>query len=198
MCLIGSSAPAAAGVVRGTLFVPRTARIQDAVVWLERVPERVERDLALGKRSWFLGRRKPPPKPQLVTRRQRFDPRVVVVAAGDTLLIHNEDRVWHGLFSVSPTRAFELGKRAPGNSDSLTFPNPGLVQVRCDIHPAMSASVLVTPNHAFVRPNASGEWQLPELPEGAYVVRAWAPGLRELRREANVERRGETVLQIHW
>jgi hypothetical protein len=198
MCWIASAVPVAAGTVRGSLFVPRGSRLEDAVVWLERVPDRTERELVRGKRKGFFGRRQPPPRPELVTKRQRFDPRVVVIAAGDTLLVRNEDRVWHGVFSVSPTRPFELGKRGPGSNTNLPFSKPGQVQVRCDIHPGMSATVLVTPNHAFTRPNAAGEWTLPDLPEGAYVVRAWAPGLRELHQETSVTRRGEAVLKIHW
>ena len=167
-------------------------------MWLEQVPPSTERDLALGRRSWFLGRRRPPPRPRLVATRLHYEPRVVVVAAGDSLEIRNEDRVWHGTFSVSPERTFELGKRAPGSSDTLRFEQTGEIQVRCDIHPDMSATVVVTPNHAFVRPNAAGEWLLPKLPEGAYVVRAWAPGLPELRQEVSVPRIGDTVLQLHW
>jgi plastocyanin len=193
--LLSSCAPiVTTGTLRGTLAVPRSWRAQDAVVWLETVPEstgsvRASRRATPGSERRF---------PSIVAKDQRFDPRLIVIAAGDTLLFRNADRVWHGPFSVSPGNPFDRGKRAPGQLDSLTFATPGEVQVRCDIHPEMSATVLVVPNRAFTRPDAAGEWRLPDLPEGSYVVRAWAPGLRELRQETVVARRGETVIRLHW
>lgn len=170
----------------------------DVVVWLESVPERSERELALGRRGWFLGRRRTPPKPRLVAKHLQFQPRVLVLAVGDTLLLRNEDRVWHGSFSLSPAHQFDLGKLAPGRSERLTFREPGLVQVRCDIHPDMSMNMVVAPNHAFTRPDRTGQWRLPELPEGSYVLHAWAPGLRELRREVSLPRRGEVAVELRW
>lgn len=193
--LVTSCAPVAptTGILRGTLAVPSSSRPQDAVVWLEKAPDSIPSSRP--SRGAIVTR---PPLPSIVTRNQQFDPRLVVLAAGDTLTFRNDDRVWHGPFSVSPERRFELGKQAPGHLDSLVFPNPGQVQVRCDIHPGMSATVLVLPNHHFARPNAAGEWQLPKLPQGAYVLRAWAPGLKELRQDVSFSARADTVLDLRW
>jgi len=194
--LMASCAPVTTtGMLRGTLVVPNAARPQDAVVWLEKAPDPAP--VTRGTRNVGAAVVRPP-LPSLVTRNQRFAPRLIVLAAGDTLTFRNEDRVWHGPFSVSPGRRFELGKQAPGHVDSLAFPNPGQVQVRCDIHPEMSATVLVLPNHAFARPNAAGEWQLPKLPRGDYVIRAWAPGLREIRQDVSFSARADTVLHLRW
>lgn len=189
--LLGSCAPVTTGMLRGTLTVPRSSRPEEAVVWLDKLPE----TSTSARRPAADAPRTPP---VLVARKQRFEPRFVALAAGDTLVFRNEDRVYHGAFSVSPQNKFELGKLAPGQSDRVTFTRSGPVQVRCDIHPEESATVYVLPNRAFTRPNAAGEWRLPALPEGTYVVHAWAPGLRELRRDATVTRRGEAVVQLKW
>ena len=204
MGLAAFAIPVGAASIRGTAFPsappaggPRPVAT-DVVVWLESVPERSEHELALGRRSWFLGRRRTPPKPRLAARHLQFQPRVLVLAVGDTLVIHNEDRVWHGSFSVSPAHEFDLGKLAPGHMERLTFREPGQVQVRCDIHPDMSMNLVVAPNHAFTRPDRAGQWRLPELPEGSYVLHAWAPGLRELRREVTLPRHGEVAVELRW
>jgi plastocyanin len=189
--LLGSCAPVTTGMLRGTLAVPRSSRPDEAVVWLDELPES-----ATSTRRSAAGA--PPSRAVLVAKNQRFEPRFIALAAGDTLVFRNEDRVYHGAFSVSPQSKFELGKLAPGQADKLTFTRSGPVQVRCDIHPEESATVYVLPNRAFTRPNAAGEWRLAALPEGSYVVHAWAPGLRELRREATVTRRGEAVVQLKW
>lgn len=179
-------------MLRGTLVVPRSTRPQDAVVWLEKLPDA---PAPVRRRATEPAARS---LPTLIAKSQRFEPRLLALAAGDTLVFRNEDRVYHGLFSVSPQNKFELGKLAPGQRDRLTFTKPGQVQVRCDIHPEESATVFVLPNRAYTRPSASGEWRLAGLPEGSYVVRAWAPGLRELRRDATVTRRGEAVVSLRW
>ena len=43
----------------------------------------------------------------------------------------------------------------------------------------MAAFIVVTPNHAFTRPAASGEFALPDLPPGSYQLHLWHPDLGE-------------------
>jgi len=204
LLLVALATPASAGtlvgtvVVRDTLPENRRIRASDAVVWVERIPERTERDLARGpRRGWFL-QRTPPPLPVLTLSDQRFSPSVVAAAVGQGVVIRNLDRVWHGVFSAAPAARVDVGKRPPGARDTLRLATPGVVPLRCDLHPDEWAFVVVTPNHASARPGADGRWQLPALPAGRYVVRAWAP-LRELKRqEVQVPRRGERAVSFRW
>ncbi len=199
------SAPVAAGVVEGTVALRAPAPgesgtdREQVVVWLERIPERTERALAHGRRTWFFfGRRRLAPNPQIVAVDRRFEPRVVAVAVGGTVVFRNQDRVWHGTFSVSPAKPFDLGKREPGRVDLVRFARSGLVTLRCDIHPEMTAHVMVTPNHAFARPDSTGHWRLPAVPQGRYVLRAWAPGRSGRRHEVWVPDRGAVEVPIRW
>ena len=128
----------------------------------------------------------------------RFDPAVVSVVAGWPLVVRNQDEVWHGAFSVSPAGIFDLGKRPPGRTDSLKLASPGVVMVRCYIHPEMSATIVVTPNHARTRPDPRGRWRLPNVPKGRYVLHAWAPGRDEIRREVTVSGWGKTTVALRW
>lgn len=169
-----------------------------SVIWLEAIPEKTERNLARGPKRGLFGPRYPRPTPRLVQRAGQFEPRVVTVVSGRMLAIHNADSVWHGVFSVSKPGAFDLGKRAPGRVDSVRFDAPGVVTLRCDLHPDESAFVVVTPNHASVQAGSDGQWQLPELPKGRYLLRAWAPGRSELRRDVEVKRKGVVKLALRW
>lgn len=201
--LMLAAATASAGAVEGTVSWARSQRVpaprvEDAVVWLESVPERTERQLTRPPFLWFWQRRVVPPLPRVVQAGRRYDPRVIALARGGSLVILNRDEVWHGTFSVSPAHRFELGKRPPGRADTVRFDRVGLVSLRCDIHPDMSAFVVITPNHAYAQPNAAGAWRLPELPAGRYVVRAWHPELGELRRAVNVPFRGTVNLPLRW
>ncbi len=199
---------AAAGVIQGTLWMgPRAQRparapeagrqrgVTDAVIYVERVPEQVERDLARPRRLWFF-HGSPRVRVQKVVQRARFDPRVAVVAAGTRVAFLNLDRVYHNVFSVSPAMRFDLGKNAPGASDTIGFARPGVVNLHCDIHPDEQGYVVVTPNHVFTRPDSLGHYRLPKLPPGSYTVNVFHPGLGEFARTAEVPKRGDVQLDL--
>ena len=192
------AARSSAGTLRGVVSLPKSERAQDTVVWLEQIPDRAEQQLVRPPRHWPFQHPPTPPLPVIVEAGRRYQPHILAIAAGSHVVLKNKDDVWHGTFSVSPALTFDLGKRPPGHEDTLGFPLPGLVALRCDIHPAMSAFVMVAPNHAFTRAEADGSWQLPKLPAGHYVVHAWHPEKPELRREVDVPERGEASLTLHW
>lgn len=172
--------------LRGPTGMPRAA-----AVWVDSLPERTERRLAEGPRRWFWQRRATPPRlAEVRLSASRFVPRVSVVAVGGGLVVRNADRVWHGVFSVTPGHAFELGKRAPGRADTLHLDRSGAVTLRCDIHPDESGWLVVVPNHAFARTDAEGRWTLPELPAGRYTLRAWWPDGRTAERVVEVPAKG--------
>jgi plastocyanin len=164
---------------------PRGA-VNDAVLWLERIPAPAESALALT----------PQPRPKLAQKDQCFMPRVVSVAAGGAVDFPNQDPIYHNVFSVSTIRRFDLGKYPKGQSRSVTFPKAGVVNVYCDIHSDMAAFVIVTPNHAYVQPSADGAWSLPDLPPGRYTLHAWHPDFGEIDRE--VELSGDKTLALSF
>jgi plastocyanin len=193
---------AAAGVLRGELSLAggraRGRHFDDAVVWIAQLPEPVEKKLVkVGFRlPW-----KAKPKahvPTLVETGHHYEPRVSVLVVGAPIEVRNEDKVWHGTFSVTRGGAFDLGKRAPGSVDTLRFAKPGQFSMRCDIHPDMSGWIAVTPNHAYARVDESGQWQLPSLPPGDYELHAWHPDRGETRVAVHVPARGDTLIRLHW
>lgn len=196
------ASPARAGEVRGNVTPGHGARPAQAVVWVEAVPERVERRLVTSERGWWWlwwrRRARTLPVTEISLAGLRFHPRVVAIAAGSPILLKNLDAVWHGVFSVTPGTTFDVGKREPGREDTLRFNQAGIVALRCDIHPDETAYVVVTPNHAFARPDEHGNWRLPDLPAGHYVLHAWHPERSELRHEVDVPRRSSLRVALRW
>jgi plastocyanin len=141
----------------------------DAVVYVDRVPAAAESALAVAAG----------PAPRLAQKDQMFAPRVIAIAVNSNVEFPNQDPIYHNVFSLSPPRRFDLGKYPRGSSRTVNFPKPGLVNVYCDIHSNMEAFILVLPHHGFARPKASGEFRLPDLPAGTYVLHAWHPDLGE-------------------
>ena len=97
---------------------------------------------------------------------KQFIPHVLAIQSGTDVVFPNFDPIYHNVFSLSPSRRFDLGKYPRGSSRTVNFPKPGLVNVYCDIHSNMEAFILVLPHHGFTRPRASGEFRLPDLGEG--------------------------------
>ena len=193
-----------AGVLRGTLDVSRararfeasratapgsrTAKsepLTDAVVYVEAVPEKVEKKLA---------KRAVPSK--ILQQGGTFFPRATCVPVASAVTFLNQDRVYHNIFSVSPARRFDIGKYGPGETRSVTFTATGPVQLFCELHPEEIGFIYVTPNHAYTRPNTAGEFTLPKLPAGKYVLRVWHPAFGSATKEFEMPKRGDLVMGV--
>jgi len=200
------------GVIRGTLHVPSSrpanganrttgarklhvtqpvepalrGALCDAVIYVEEVPPAADSAIAAADTV-----------PALLAQINRaFVPRVLSIAAGDTVELPNFDPVYHDVFSLSPIKNFELGRHPSRQSMHVVFDRPGLVNVYCGIHSDMAAFVLVLPHHVFARPDTSGAFALPPLPPGSYTVCIWHPDLRGLRRVVRLEGDGDVVLDL--
>ena len=160
--------------------------VHDAVLWIESIPAATDSALALASTA----------RPKLAQLEQRFMPRVVSVAVGGKVEFPNQDPIYHNVFSVSSTRRFDLGKFSKGQSRSVTFPKPGLVNVYCDIHSDMAAFIVVTPNHSFTQPDADGSYALADLPAGKYTLHVWHPDFGSFEREVDLS--GDLTLALSY
>ena len=67
----------------------------------------------------------------------------LTIKAGDTVNFENQDPFFHNVFSLSDAATFDLGSYPKGESKSVTFDNPGTVDVECAIHPSMKLTIEV-------------------------------------------------------
>lgn len=146
------------GVVSGTIgpFVPK-----HAVVWLE------GGNLASGGHSKST--------PTISQRGARFQPEFLVLTAGQTLVMPNDDRIVHNVFSVSPPKRFDLGHYPEGDSRSVRFETPGVVDLFCNIHDNMHATIVVTPSRFYAIAGSDGHFTIAHVPAGAYRAVAYSP-----------------------
>jgi hypothetical protein len=77
------------------------------------------------------------------------------------------------VFSVSGDNRFDLDLYKKPKSREARFDKPGLVRIYCNIHPQMSAFVLVRDNPYWARPAADGSFVIEDVPAGDWVVKAW-------------------------
>ena len=139
------------------------------------------------------------PKPSSATiemRNKGFVPRVVVVPVGGTVQFPNTDPVFHNVFSASGENRFDLDLYKKPKSGAQTFQHPGLVRVYCNIHPQMSAFVIVRDNPFWARVGADGSFAIEGVPEGSWTLKAWHERTGETARPLSVPAEGAVEVEL--
>lgn len=113
-----------------------------------------------------------PAKEVLSMKSKTFTPHVLAVSAGTTVEFPNEDPILHNVFSVSG-EGFDLGLYKRPRSGSRTFDKPGVYTIYCNIHPQMSALVMVRDNPHFAKAAKDGSFRIEGVPAGDYKIRAF-------------------------
>lgn len=117
----------------------------------------------------------PPPLPRRATMLQKnklFLPHLLAIPTGTTVDFPNADPIFHNAFSSYSGQIFDVGLYAPGTNRSVRFSRAGAVRVFCNIHPAMSAVILVLDTPYFAITARDGTFEL-NVPPGDYDVRVF-------------------------
>ncbi len=124
----------------------------------------------------------------------RFVPHVQAVSVGQFLVLKNTDPILHTAHAHFPGGGqpdFNVGLY-PGRVSRKPLVAPGLVEIRCEVHPWMRAYVVVTshPYHAVT--DLYGAYLIDGIPPGKYRVRIWHETLGTKEREVEISP-GETA-----
>lgn len=139
-----------------------------------------------------------------------FIPHVLPIPVGSTVLFPNNDKVDHNVFSMSRTKKFNLGSYKPGESQTVVFDKPGIVEVHCDVHAEMAAYILVMKNPYFGITDENGNFEIPDsgylqrvglnsiddLPPGKYTVKTWHEKLQTDKQTIVVPDAGDAPVQL--
>jgi plastocyanin len=147
--------------------------VKNAVVWLQTPPPGT---------AW-------PSAPVKVDMDQKgcvFVPHVVLVPTGGTVEFQNSDRLLHNLHSVSRDNPTFNRTQPKGRSIPLTFSKPEIIQLNCDLHSWMRAWVVVADHPFYALTNDAGEFVLPNVPPGKYVLQIWQEAVGITSRDVSV------------
>lgn len=102
----------------------------------------------------------------------RFVPNLLIVPVGGVVSFPNHDPIFHNVFSYSSAKTFDLGRYPKGETRTVTFTEPGIVRVFCEIHASMYAAIVITesPWHQLIP--SGREFKFTDLPAGRYRILA--------------------------
>jgi plastocyanin len=175
---VALAVPAAAGTITGKVDLVdrpgrRTTDLTDVVVFLDGVKVKAR-----------------PDKASVVMKGKTFIPHVVAVPVGGTVEFPNEDPIFHNAFSVSGENRFDLALYKRPKTGVQTFQHPGVVKVYCNIHPQMSAVVVVVDNPFFTKVQPDGTFTVENVPAGRHRLKAWHERAGEATVEVTVSDKG--------
>jgi plastocyanin len=152
--------------VTGRIAVPAIegADLSQVVVWLTAAGERPGGATVNGER---------PGRYQILQKNKRFLPSTLVIPVGAVVDFPNADPFFHNVFSMYDGKRFDLGLYEAGSSRSVTFSRPGVCFVFCNIHPDMSAVIVVVDTPYRTMAEAGGEFTISGVTPGRYTLSVW-------------------------
>jgi len=106
----------------------------------------------------------------MLQKHKMFIPHVLTVGAGTTVEFPNADPIFHNAFSNFDGKVFDVSLYPPGSTRSVRFSRPGIVRVFCNIHPQMSAVIVVVDSPFFATTGRDGMFSFANVPAGAYEL----------------------------
>jgi plastocyanin len=189
-------AQAAAGKLTGTVKVKGLRSPANILVYLTKTPTSAV-DTA---------------KTQFVMDQQNltFLPHILPIPVGATVAFPNNDKVDHNVFSLSRAKNFNLGSYKPGETKTIRFDKPGIVEVRCDVHAEMLAYIMVMKSPYFAVTDAQGRFEIPDtrfleqngiegalnIPPGKYVIKTWHEKLKTKKQAVVVSGEDSVSIQL--
>lgn len=153
---------------RVTLVEGTGDRVAGAIVWLEGV--HAGKPLPAVRRY------------DLTTRHCQARPMTQAAIAGGTLDVQSLDPVAHrtrftqGGATIDVVDQSDAGQVVP---TAAVLAHPGLVVVRCDVHPATHAWIRVFDQPYFTVTRRDGGFAIDSVPPGDYTLAVWQPSLGE-------------------
>ncbi len=177
--LLATVSAHAGGSVTGTVTLERSST-GPVIVYVENIPGTVA-----NKNS----------ESEMNQHNVEFKPGTLVVTTGSVVHFPNLDKVYHNVFSLSSGNEFDLGLYRGGTSQSVKLMTPGEVDLYCNIHPNMHASILVLQNTFFTEAK-DGKFSIEGLPVGRHTVVAWDKLHAPVKQTLTVEEGGAVTVDF--
>ena len=108
----------------------------------------------------------------------RFSPHVQAASVGQFLLLKNSDPILHTAHAVFANEQpqFNVGLY-PGRVSRKPLIAAGVAKIRCEVHPWMTAYIVITEHPYHAISDIYGEYELTDVPPGVYQLKVWHESL---------------------
>jgi len=128
-----------------------------------------------------------------------YRPRVIGMRLGQTLEVRNSDDGLHNVHGISAGRdSFNIGQPMAGLVNQFHPRDPGLLQLKCDVHTWMVAFVGIVDHPFFAVTGSDGTFTLSDVPEGTYDLRTWHERFGVRTTQVRVEGGKDAALDVEY
>ncbi|MBI3011436.1 MAG: carboxypeptidase regulatory-like domain-containing protein [Candidatus Omnitrophica bacterium] len=171
-----------AGTITGKVTASGVQDARDVVVYIDRIE----------------GAEFPAPATPAELRQvnKEFIPHVLPILKGGSVSFSNSDGILHNVHLYQGRRSlFNLATPAGAKPITKRFQEPGEVAVLCDIHPEMSAYILVLETPYAAVTAEDGHYTIADVPPGTYTLNTWHEKLKPVATAVTVE--GESTVEVN-
>ena len=120
--------------------------------------------------------------------RCRFVPHVLAASVGQFVLLKNTDPILHTAhaYFTAGQPQFNVGLY-PSKVSRKPLVSPGVVKIVCEVHPWMSAYIVVAEHPYQSVTDIYGEYLINEVPPGTYKLKAWHESLGTQEKQVEVK-----------
>ena len=133
-----------------------------------------------------------------------FEPHLLAVTIGSSVDFPNLDPWFHNVFSLFNGKKFDLGLYEAGTSRTVHFDREGVSYIFCNIHPEMSAVVVVVSSPYYAVVSKNGDFSIAGTPPGKYTLHVWSENalpetLEGLSRQVEISGTTQSlgILRVH-
>lgn len=119
----------------------------------------------------------------------KYDPHVQLVPVNSIVEVKNSDPVLHNVhayFGETET-LFNIAQPFQGQTTQRSLTRPGVVHVKCDAHPWMSAYFVVQAHPYYAVSDKAGNFKISDIPPGTYKVKVWHEYLGSQEQDVTIE-----------
>ncbi|MBI4490001.1 MAG: hypothetical protein HY694_13010 [Deltaproteobacteria bacterium] len=167
----------AAGQITGVVKTRGVKNPTDVVIYIEKVD------------GQFQPQKTPVPVDQV---KRTYVPHVMAVLVGSEIeFLNSDDNDLHNIHArQAGKKLFNFGI-PPRQKVRRTLKQEGIVTLLCDVHPEMSAFIVVTQNPFFSKPDDKGNYTIKNVPPGSYTLKTWHENLKLESKEVKVSEGGK-------
>ncbi len=173
-----------AGDIHGKLTCKKVKNCEGAVVYIEKAEGKFE----------------PPKEPvEMDQKGFQFIPHILPILSGSTVKFLNSDKVPHNVFTPDYEK-YNLGTWPTGQTRTYKFDKcqkfPCVYAQLCLVHPEMEAFIVVLQNPYYAVADASGKYEIKNIPAGNYTLGVWHEKLKGKAQNIKIEEKG--ILEVNF